>query len=231
MDTSLYAALGLGFLLGIRHATDADHLAAVSTLVSQHRSLTRSCLLGTFWGLGHTLALLAAGVASIALRLTISPGLERSLERGVGCMLILLGGHVLLKSLATWSSPAREHAHGEQTHRHLHAGAARRHDHAHLVRVGRRPFIVGLAHGMAGSGALMVVVAAAMPSPVGGLLYILVFGAGATMGMLLLSGLVGLPFVLTAGWSPRALALMQAFAGVISSAVGLTLLWAPSSVG
>jgi len=97
----------LGFLLGIRHAMEADHVAAVSTLVSQHRSLTRSCVLGTFWGLGHTLALLTAGIATIALRLSISPELERTFERGVGCMLILLGAHVLLRSPATW----RVHTH------------------------------------------------------------------------------------------------------------------------
>jgi high-affinity nickel permease len=226
VETSFYAALGLGFLLGIRHATDADHMAAVSTLVSEHRSLTRSCLLGTFWGLGHALALLGAGIATITLRLSISPALERSLEQGVGCMLILLGGHALLKSLASWSLRTHEHAHGEQAprHVHLHPDAGQRHDHTYLLRAGRRPFVVGLAHGMAGSAALMVVAAAAMPSPIGGLLYILLFGAGATAGMLLLSGLIGLPFVLTASRAPRALALMQVLAGVISSGLGLTLL-------
>ena len=232
MDTSLYAALGLGFLLGIRHAMDADHVAAVSTLVSQHRSLTRSCLLGTFWGLGHTLALLAAGIATIALRLSISPELERTLEKGVGCMLILLGGHVLLRSLAAWRLHTHEHAHGDHSHRHihLHPGAVHGHDHAHLLRMGGRPFLVGLLHGMAGSAALMLLVAAAIPSPVGGLLYILVFGAGSTMGMLVLSGLIGLPFVVTADRSPRALVFIQILAGVTSSGLGLTLLWAPSLV-
>jgi hypothetical protein len=141
-------------------------------------------------------------------------------------MLILLGGHALLKSLASWSPRTHEHAHGERAHRHvhLHPDAARRHDHSYLLRAGRRPFVVGLAHGMAGSAALMVVAAAAMPSPIGGLLYILLFGAGATAGMLLLSGLIGLPFVLTASRAPRALALMQVLAGVISSGLGITLL-------
>jgi sulfite exporter TauE/SafE len=232
MDTSLYAALGVGFLLGIRHAIDADHVAAVSTLVSQHRTLTRSCLLGTFWGLGHTLALLVAGVATIALRLGISPEVERSLERGVGCMLILLGGHAVLKSLAAWSLNTREDVHGGLPHRHLHLNPGTRgQDHARLLRLGRRPFVVGLAHGMAGSTALMVVVAAAMPSAIGGVLYILVFGVGSTVGMLFLSGLIGLPFVLAADRAPRALAIVQVFAGVISVGLGLTLLWAPSSTG
>ena len=144
--TSLYAALGLGFVLGLRHALDADHVAAVSTLVSQHRSLARSCLLGTFWGLGHTLALLAAGVAAIALRLTISPDVEARLEQGVGCMLVALGAHVLLRSLAV---PAPRHSHGSPDD-----------GHTHLLRLAGRPFVVGLVHGMAGSAALTVLVAA-----------------------------------------------------------------------
>ena len=232
MDTSLSAALGLGFLLGIRHAMDADHVAAVSTLVSQHRSLARSCLLGTFWGLGHTLALLAAGIATIGLRLSISPELERTFEKGVGCMLVLLGAHVLLKSLATWRLRTHEHAHGDHSRRqlHLHAGPVRGHDHARLLRIGRRPFLVGLLHGMAGSAALMLLVAAAIPSPVGGLVYIVVFGAGSTMGMLMLSGLIGLPFVVTADRFPRTLVFVQIMAGVTSGGLGLTLLWPPSAI-
>jgi len=230
MDTSLYAALGLGFVLGIRHAIDADHLAAVSTLVSQHRSLTRTCLLGTFWGLGHTVALLAAGVATIALRVNIPAGLERSLEQVVGCMLILLGAHVLVKLLAEWGLHTHGVANEERSHRHADARSedAPRHAHAHLLRVGRRPFIVGVVHGMAGSAALMLLVAAALPSPLGAFLYILVFGIGSTLGMLLLSGLIGLPFALAAEWSSRGLALIQAIAGVISGGLGLTLLWSLS---
>ena len=228
MDTPLLAALGLGFLLGLRHAVDADHVAAVSTLVSQHRTLTRSCLLGTCWGLGHALALLAAGAATILLRLSISPQIEQSVEKGVGCMLILLGGQALLRSVAAWGMPAGPRAH--EAHVVPHSGGARHHPHAHLVQVGRRPFVVGLAHGMAGSAALMVLVAAAMPSAIGGFLYIIVFGVGSTMGMLLLSGLIGLPFVLTADRAPRALACIQVLAGLVSSGLGLALLCAPSPV-
>ena len=206
IDASFSAALGLGFVLGIRHAMDADHVAAVSTLVSQHRSLARSCLLGTFWGLGHTLALLVAGIATIALRLAVSPELERTFERGVGCMLVLLGGHVLLRSLGG----ARVHAHD--------------HTHGDLFRMGGRPFVVGVLHGMAGSAALILLVAAAIPSPVGGLLYILVFGVGSTIGMLALSGLIGLPFMLAAHRSPRALLGIQVVSGVASCVLGVTLL-------
>ena len=120
MDSSLTAALGLGLLLGIRHATDADHVAAVSTLVSQHRSLARSCILGAWWGAGHTMALLAAGVAVIAFKLTISPEVERGMETVVALVLILLGGQVLLRTLGTWTLHGHEHVHDGLAHSHVH---------------------------------------------------------------------------------------------------------------
>jgi ABC-type nickel/cobalt efflux system permease component RcnA len=226
MDTSLSAAMGLGFLLGVRHAMDADHVAAVSTLVSQHRSLIRSCLLGAFWGAGHTVALLAAGVATIALRVTISREVESVLELTAACVLALLGGHVLLRSLAAWGLRAHEHAHRDHagSHVHAHPSANDRHDRAHILRIGSRPLLLGLLHGMAGSAALMLLVVAAIPSPGEALLYIFVFGAGSTVGMLMLSGLMGIPAAVTAGRSPRALAIVQLLAGTTSLTLGLALL-------
>src|SRR5262249_7793726 len=131
--------------------------------------------------------------------------------------------------LGTWGLHAHEPPHGALSHRplHLHLGGPPGHRHPHLLRMGGRPFLVGLLHGMAGSAALMLLVAAAIPSPLGGLLYILVFGAGSTMGMLVLSGLIGLPFVVAADWSPRALVFIQIPSGVTSCVLGLMLLWAP----
>ena len=104
MDISLVTALGLGLTLGLRHALDPDHVAAVSTLVARERGLVRSCLLGAFWGAGHTLALLGAGIAVIAFKLTITPGLEAALERLVGLALVVLGGHVCSALPAAFSS-------------------------------------------------------------------------------------------------------------------------------
>src|SRR2546425_1063091 len=202
MDTSLAAALGIGFLLGIRHATDADHVAAVSTFVSQHRSVARSCLLGTFWGVGHTAALLAAALATIAFKLTISPETERGLERVVALVLVLLGGHVLLRTLAPVP-----------------------HAHAHVLHAAGRPFLVGLLHGLAGSAALTLAVVAAIPDPLAGLLYVLVFGAGSTVGMLVLSGLIALPFVVTANRARDLHTAVRALAGIASLLLGLWLLW------
>lgn len=225
MDSSLTAALGLGLLLGVRHATDADHVAAVSTLVSQHRSLARSCVLGAFWGAGHTLALFVAGVAVIAFKFTISPEVERRLETLVAFVLILLGGHVLLKSLGAWTLHRHAHFHDGHAHSHfhLHLGDADSPGHVHLLRLGGRPFLVGLLHGMAGSAALMLLVLTTIPSPLGGLLYILVFGIGSTGGMLLLSGLIGIPFVLTAGRSRAVHVTIQALAGTASLILGVAL--------
>jgi high-affinity nickel permease len=227
MDTSLGAALSLGFVLGLRHALDADHIAAVSALVSQHRSVVRSCVLGTCWGAGHTAALLAAASAVIAFKLTISPAVERGLEVGVACMLILLGGHVLLKAVGSWGLHQHADAHDGHLHSHLHLhGAAQdTDDHVHVLRLGGRPFAVGVLHGMAGSAALMLLVLTSIASPLAGLLYVLVFGVGATAGMFLLSGLIGLPFALTAGRSDAARRAIQILAGAASLCVGCWLIW------
>ena len=226
MDGSLTAALGVGFLLGVRHAMDADHVVAVSTLVSQHKSLLRACLLGTFWGVGHTIALMAAGLVTIAFKMTISPAVERGLEMAVALMLILLGAHVLLRCLATVHVHRHEHTHGEGTHSHLHVhvgGDA--HAHGHLLRDGARPLLVGMVHGLAGSAALMLLALATIPSPGAALLYVLVFGVGSTGGMLVLSGVIGLPFAVAAGRSQAAQRAIQVVAGLASLAFGLLMAW------
>jgi hypothetical protein len=219
MDASLVTALGLGLLLGLRHALDADHVAAVSTLVARERGLARSCLLGAFWGAGHTLALLGAGIAVIAFKVTITPRLEDALERTVGLVLVLLGAHVLLRALGESLVSGREHTHGGVAHRHAHLGPSDA-AHVHLVGLGTRPFVVGLLHGLAGSAALTLLVLGTIPSPIGALAYLLVFGVGSTAGMLLLSGLVGLPVALAADGRGLQTAI-QVVAGVGSTALGV----------
>ena len=227
MDAPLSAALGLGFLLGVRHALDADHVAAVSALVSQNQSVIRSCLLGTFWGVGHMVALLGAASAVIAFKLTISPALECGLETGVALVLILLGGHVLLKALRGWALHQHEHSHDGHPHRHphLHNPVDHTHDHLHLIRLGGRPFAIGLLHGMAGSAAMMLLVLTTISSPLGGLLYVLVFGVGATTSMFVLSALIGIPCTLAAGRSEAARSALQVVAGAASLLIGCWLLW------
>jgi ABC-type nickel/cobalt efflux system permease component RcnA len=232
MDVSLAATLGLGFLLGIRHALEPDHIVAVAALVSQYRRLSVSCLLGVFWGLGHSTALLIAGATVIALKLTISPRVERGLEMSVALVLILLGGRVLLRTFRGTVVHRHTHSHGESTHRHLHFHA---HDHppgdhtqpshVHLIDLGARPFLVGLLHGMAGTAAIMLLVASTLSSAMAGVAYIAVFGLGSTIGMLVLSGVIGLPFVMTSSRSAHIQRVVQGTAGAASLLFGVFLVW------
>jgi high-affinity nickel-transport protein len=203
-DGSWAAPLLAGLLLGLQHASDGDHVAAVSALVTRQGSLARSALLGTLWGAGHTVALVAAGVATIVFRLTISPAVERMLETLVALVLIVLGGQVILRAVA-----------GVDAHTHVPAAG-----------IGPRSFVVGLVHGLAGSAALMLLVLSTIPSPLGGLLYVLVFGLGAMLGMLVLSGLVALPFVLTARSAVLHTTIRLA-AGAVSLGLGLSLVRHP----
>ena len=226
MDTSLVAALGVGFTLGLRHALEADHVAAVSTFVSQERGLLRSCLRGAFWGLGHTIALMAAGLAIVAFKLEVSPTFERTVDTVVALVLILLGGHVLLRAAATFHLHRHEHAHNGPPHRHLHVhvGDDGIHGHLHVWRGARQPLLMGLLHGLAGGGALVLLVMATIPSPAAALLYIAVFGIGSTAGMLVLSWLIGLPFALTASRSRTIAAWLQVLVGAGTMVVGAVML-------
>jgi len=221
VDLSLTAALGVGFLLGVRHAMDADHVAAISTFVVQHRSVARSCLLGTFWGAGHTVALLMAGTATLLLGLTVSPAVERGLEVAVACMLILLGGRVLGQAFAAVLLHRHEHAHGDRPHAHVDGQPG--HTHSHLLRLGRRPFLVGLLHGLAGSAALTLLVLSTLSRPVEGLLYIAVFGVGSTAGMLVLTALIAAPLACTPARWRAVTRVVEATAGTASMGLGVWL--------
>jgi high-affinity nickel permease len=224
MPTTPLAILGFGFLLGLRHALDVDHLAAVSTIVSQQRGLWRSSIVGAVWGLGHTAALLAVAVAVVALHAEIPPQLGHVLELGVAVMLIVLGVN-LLRTL--WS--------GGAFHLHAHEHAGRRHVHPHLHRHGtgdehahvitRRPFIVGLVHGLAGSAGLMLAVLATIHDGLLALAYVALFGLGSIGGMVLMSTLLGLPLALAADRFGRAETTLRAVAAVGSVAVGVMLAW------
>ena len=226
MDGSLIAALGLGFVLGLRHALDADHLVAVSTFVTQDRGVLRACLRGTFWGLGHTVALLATGAGVFAFKLRISPEVEQGLDTVVGLVLILLGAHVLRRALGVVRLHRHQHSHGGPPHSHLHVhvGDPHEHRHVHLWRGAPQPLLMGLLHGLAGSGALVLLVLASMPSPAAALTYILVFGVGSTTGMLVLSGLIGVPFAVTAGGSRMLTLVLQLVVGAASLVVGLSMI-------
>jgi high-affinity nickel permease len=224
-DGSLTAALGIGFVLGLRHATDADHVVAVSTFVSREPNLVRSWLVGTFWGAGHTLSLVATGLATIVFKLTLPPGTEKTLEMIVALVLILLGGHAVLCSLGPVHLHRHEHGGRDHTPLHVHVLGLDRHTHRHLFVLGSRPFLVGMLHGLAGSAALMLLVLASIPSPLAGVLYIAMFGLGSTAGMLVLSSAIALPFMLSAAHSDRASMVVRVLAGLASTALGIWLVW------
>jgi len=229
MDASMTAALALGFVLGLRHALDPDHLVAVSTIVSEHKSVARSSLVGTFWGLGHTTSLLAISLVILLLRTSISKHTSLWMELPVALMLIALGVNALWRTLRErgWQLHTHIHSHDDgapHAHIHLHAHDQYSHRH-HLFRAGRKPFLVGLVHGAAGSGAVILAVVATIPSVALGLVWIAIFGIGSIGGMLLMSAMIGLPFALTARRFSILNGGIRLLAGLFSVLFGLWLAW------
>ncbi len=227
MEASLFAAFGLGLLLGIQHALDPDHLIAVSTIVSEQRNFKWASLIGAFWGLGHTTTLFIVGLLVIGLRVTIPPRLGSGLEMLVALMLVILGVNVLRKSFSAERVHLHTHSHNPETHTHFHVheNPKQDHGHGHPFKAMRRPFIVGMVHGLAGSAALMLLVLSTIESPFGGLLYIVIFGLGSVGGMLLLSGIISLPFILTAQRFTLMNRWIRVIAGVASVGFGILLGW------
>ena len=182
----------LGSLLGMRHALEPDHLAAVSTLVSQERSSYKAALLGVCWGLGHTASLIVVGLALIVLRAEMPAALADIFELLVACMLVGLGLRAIaLAARQGPRGPSHVHRHGGGiVHRHA---AVEPHVHIGHWTLARRPLIVGAIHGLAGSGALTALVLTTLPSTAARLTYMALFGLGSTIGMAALSGLLGWP--------------------------------------
>lgn len=197
MGPTLLTTLSMGFLLGLVHALEADHVISVTTIVSQHRTLGRASLAGVFWGLGHTTTLLLVGLLVIVFKITIAQPVALFLEFAVGVVLVALGVSVV-KGYITGKVHAHAHQHHGVTHLHFHSHAGREdHDHEHWAAHHGRSLLVGMVHGLAGSAALMLLVLATIPTPLWGLLYILVFGAGSILGMVCVSTAIGLPFLIT----------------------------------
>jgi high-affinity nickel-transport protein len=187
----LLTSSGLGSLLGMRHALEPDHLAAVSTLVSGERSSARAALLGAWWGLGHTLALVAVGAGLVVLRAEMPVALTDAFELGVAVMLVVLGARSLRDAARQGrGGPAHAHTHGAVVHTHPGVAA---HVHFGSWTFARRPLLVGAIHGLAGSGALTALVLATLPTTAARLAYVALFGLGSTLSMAALSGLLGWP--------------------------------------
>ncbi len=226
---SAFALLGLGLVFGLRHATEADHIVAVSTIVSRERSLLRSAAVGALWGIGHTISLIAVGIVVLALRVAVPERVAHWLEFGVALMIIVLGASTLLRLFSRRTHVhLHQHEHDGLSHVHLHfheretahKGKVATHVHA-ISRVGFKPLIVGAVHGLAGSATLTLLVLTQIDSTALGLLYLAVFGIGSIFGMLLMSALVGLPFALSARRFDGMHDSLQTIAGVLSIVFGL----------
>jgi ABC-type nickel/cobalt efflux system permease component RcnA len=230
MNTSIAFALVVGFLRGLQHALDPDHLVAVSAIVSEHKSLLRSSLIGTFWGLGHTAALLVVSLAIILLKPTIPESAMPWMETPVAVMLIVLGASATWKAIKErgWQIHTHAHSHDNRSpeHSHLHLHSGDEHNHMHrLFRVGRRPFVVGVVHGLAGSAVVTLAALATIPSVALGFLWLALFGIGTIGGMLLMSAAISLPFIFTARRFSAINGAIRLLAGIFSIFFGLFIAW------
>lgn len=217
-------ALGLGFILGLRHALDADHLAAVSTMVSERPSVRSSGFIGLCWGFGHTATLLAVGLTVIVLQISIPEPVTQWFEAAVGGMLVLLGSSVgwrLWKE--RWHSHRHEHEGSLHVHFHRHQ-ADPSHGHAHWGKASVKPMLVGMMHGLAGSAALVVLALATVRTVWEGIVYVLVFGLGSIVGMTLLAVAISLPSVLSVSVGRWAGVAAQGLASLASVGLGLAIL-------
>jgi hypothetical protein len=209
---------GLGSLLGMRHALEPDHLAAVSTLVTGERNSYKAALLGMCWGLGHTAALIAVGTVLVIFRTQMPPQVSAAFEFCVALMLIGLG----LRAIhVAWrqgpAGPVHVHHHGPVVHTHQGAPA---HIHIGAWTLARRPLLVGAVHGLAGSGALTALVLTTLPTTAARLTYMAVFGLGSTLGMAALSGLLGWPLA-QVGKHRRLARAVSLAVGCLSTTLGI----------
>jgi hypothetical protein len=227
----MFGILGLGFLLGMQHALEADHIAAVSSIAARRTEVGDIVRHGLTWGLGHTLTLFAFAGAAIVLGHAIPVHVARPIETAVGFMLVGLGAHVLWRM---WRDRVHfhSHVHGDGTvhiHAHSHAQnpadatvphARNLHEHAHGFRW--RTLLVGLMHGMAGSAALLVLTVSQASSPAVGLAYVALFGIGSMIGMGALSMVIAVPLAVSARWLTWANSGLQGAVGIVTIAIGVT---------
>lgn len=262
---SLASLLFLGFFLGMRHATDADHVVAIATIVSRQRTLRGSALIGGAWGVGHTLTILAVGGAIILFGVVIPTRVGLAMEFAVGIMLVLLGvltltgmGRVVREATGSRAgTPGPGHMHGHDhfaasyphDHAHVHGDYIHQHAHGHgaddhghredetpLARIDRRlggltlyqwlrPLVVGVVHGLAGSAAVALLVLAAVRDPGWAMAYLLLFGGGTIIGMMVITMALAAPFAFSWTRLPRFNWQLRVASGLISFGFGLLLVY------
>jgi hypothetical protein len=206
----------LGLLVGLRHAFEPDHLTAMATLASDTRDARRGALLGAIWGIGHTVALVAVGVALLALGDTLPDRLAATFELAVAGVLVALGIRAIRQALRDGAAGG-ESEHSHRGRRHRHAGPLA-HVHVGGHTLAWRPLAVGLVHGLAGSGALTALVFAQLPSAAARLSYIVLFGIGSVAGMAAASAFASASLGAVTSRVQRGLVLG---AGVVSIVLGI----------
>jgi cytochrome c biogenesis protein CcdA len=199
--------LGFGFLLGLRHSIEADHLAAVSAIVSERKSVFRASIVGGVWGIGHTISLFLVGALVILLKFEISESWEKPLEFLVASMLVILGVNALRKIRESEEKQAETP------------------EKSNMKKFGARSLIVGMIHGLAGSAALTLVVASAISPPLLALVFIIIFGIGSIGGMILASFLFSLPLHFTARKFAVVNRIFRVAAGIFSLALGVFIFY------
>ena len=245
----LLSIIALGFFLGMRHATDPDHVIAVSTIVSRQRSIRHAALIGALWGLGHTITILVVGSAIILFGLVIPPRVGLTMELSVGLMLILLG-ILNLSGIMRWITEnvtplqmgqhSHPHGHGDFVHTHPHGHSPEKHGHSEdatpvgwtdrtFGRLGFyqivRPLAVGIVHGLAGSAAVALLVLTTIRVPSWAVLYILVFGIGTVAGMMLITAAIAIPFKFPETRFSRLNRGLGLVSGLVSLAFGLFIVY------
>jgi high-affinity nickel-transport protein len=247
---TLLAVILLGFFLGMRHATDPDHVIAVTTIVSRQQTVRHAAMIGVLWGIGHTLTIFLVGAAIIIFNVVIPPRIGLTMELSVGLMLVLLGG-LNLTGIMRWLTEiftsadrvgadvhSHPHSHGEIVHTHPHSHGTRRAHHAegHVhpgwlertfgqlgVYHALRPLVVGIVHGLAGSAAVALLVLATIRNAKWAVAYLLVFGIGTIAGMMLITAAISLPFTLTGKRFAGANRLLGLASGAVSLGFGLLI--------
>ncbi len=220
--------LGLGFLVGMQHALEADHIAAVSSIAARETSTADIVKHGLTWGLGHTLTLFSFAGAAIVLGWAIPEMLAQPLEAAVGVMLVGLGAHVLWRLWRDRVHFRRHRDAAQHVHAHSHASdrvpyGSAEDEHAHGFRW--RSLAVGLMHGMAGSAALLVLAVSQVTDPLQGVAYVVLFGLGSMIGMGALSSVIAVPLVVSARlltWMNRGL---RAAIGLVTVGIGATTIY------
>jgi len=252
---TLFSIIVLGFFLGMRHATDPDHVIAVTTIVSRQRNIRHAALIGVLWGLGHTITILIVGSAIILFGVVIPARVGLTMEFSVGLMLILLG-ILNLSGIMRWITdtftPVQQgqhshfHGHGDYVHSHPHNHSPEKHGHGEnatpvgwmdrtLGRLGFyqviRPLAVGIVHGLAGSAAVALLVLTTIRVPSWAILYLLVFGIGTVAGMMLITSAIAVPFTFSESRFARLNRGLGLVSGLVSLMFGLFIVYRMGFVG